>query len=151
MILSVTIANRNTPDAGSGGFEHLPRRGARTVGVLIAIFRVALRLDDLDPLPVGLELVGQHHGQSGPNPRAHFGAMRHDGHEAGLVDGEIDVRRERRSGPCLGKGESPGSDMEAEHETREGAGSLDHRAAVHRHDAHAFVSAVALMASRIRR
>jgi hypothetical protein len=58
---------------------------------LIAVFRIALRLHDLDPGPVGLEFVGKHHRQAGLDTSAHLGAVRDDGDEAALVDRHVDV------------------------------------------------------------
>jgi hypothetical protein len=40
------------------------------VCVLVAVFRVALRLHHMHVFPVGIQLVGQHHCQAGPDAGA---------------------------------------------------------------------------------
>src|SRR5690606_8627621 len=68
-------------------------RAARTVGVLVAVARlVAGRLDDAYLGPVGLELVGHHHGQAGAHAGAHLGAVGDDGHDAVGPDRDEDLR-----------------------------------------------------------
>ena len=51
----------------------------------------------LDPnlLPVGLELVRDDHRQRGVDALTHLGAMHQDGHDAGRVDADPEVGRER--------------------------------------------------------
>ena len=98
--------------------EHLPRRGtclphrlielphaARTVGVLVPVFRIALSLDYPNACPIGLELVGKDHGQSGADTGAHFRAMCDNRHEPRLVDADIDIGLEARRRRRLGERE----------------------------------------------
>jgi hypothetical protein len=55
-----------------------------------------LRLQNLDGVPVGIELVGEDHRETGADAGAHLGAM-HDQHDlAGRRDRYIDVRRKHR-------------------------------------------------------
>jgi hypothetical protein len=40
---------------------------------LLAIFRVEIRLNDLDASPIAAEFFGDDHGERGTNALAHFG------------------------------------------------------------------------------
>ena len=101
------LAHVHAPALGCGSFEHLPRSGAdlahgldemadaaRAVGILVAVgFLVSRRLDDAYARPIGLELVGDDHRQRGAGGAvSHLGAVRHDGDDSILVDGNEDVR-----------------------------------------------------------
>ncbi len=101
------FAGIDAPTLGGRLLQHLARAGAdlahrldevthaaRAVGVLVAVgFLVARRLDDAHLGPVGVELVGDDHRQRGARRAVpHLGAMRHDGDDAVLVDGDEDVR-----------------------------------------------------------
>jgi hypothetical protein len=147
VIARPAIVRVDVPNMRRGGFEHLPRRGAglahrlielahasRAVGVLIAVFWVALGLNDPDARPVSLELVGENHGQSGADSGAHFRAVGHDRNQSGLVDGEIDVGLEGRRGRGLGERENPWSDVEAQHQAGQAGDALDDRASAQVHD-----------------
>ena len=142
MIAGAAIFGVDVPHVRRRGFEHRPRRGtgdthrlielphaARAVGVLIAVFRIALRLNDFDARPVRLEFVGENHRQRGANPGAHFRTVGDDRHQSGLVDGEIDIgietcrRRRRRS--RFGEREWTRSDMESQHQAGQAADALD--------------------------
>ena len=120
-------------------FQHLPGGGAshahglvelpnaaRAVGVLVAVFGIALSLHDLDPAPVGLEFVGEHHGQAGANSGAHLRSMGDDRHIAVLIDAEVDVRRKRLLRRRRGERKRPQSDMKAQHQPGEAGRSLEH-------------------------
>ena len=89
----LAFGNRNAPLVGGGLLEHQARGSAaflhdteevadrvRTVRVLIAVFRVADGLLDLDALPIGFHLVGQDQGEHGPAAGSHFRAVRDDQH-----------------------------------------------------------------------
>src|SRR3954452_21552030 len=88
-------------------FEQLPRyraglaqrlielpHAARAVGVLVAVFYIGVRLNDLDPVPVGFEFVGQHHRQTCLDAGAHLGAVGDDRHQPGFIDADIHIRCE---------------------------------------------------------
>src|SRR5258707_12928947 len=87
--LGMTGAGFNPPPGRSGSNQHLPSTtaslaqrleeltyAARTIGILIAILRIALRLHHLDRAPIGVELVGEDHRKARPDAGAHLGAMR---------------------------------------------------------------------------
>ncbi len=89
--------------------QHRPRRGAGvaerfvevadrtgTVGILVAVARIADALLDGDPAPVRLQLVGRHLRQRRPDAGAHLGAMGHDEDRAVGPDAQIDARVEGR-------------------------------------------------------
>lgn len=137
-VLRPAFADRNVPGLRSGSFEHLPGscagqphwpkelpRAARPVGVLVAVFRVALSLDNLDLVPVGLELVGQHQWQIGLDAGAHLGAGCHNGHKARSVDRQKHIRLKCRCFGSLGKGKLANPDMKAENEPGSGGGSFE--------------------------
>ncbi len=128
MVARSAILGVDAPHIRRGGFEHQPRRGAghahrlielphaaRPIGVLITVFRIALGLNDPDTHPVGFELVGEDHRQSGANPGAHFRPVGHDRHQPGLVDSEIDIGVKGLHRRRLGERERTRSDMKAEH------------------------------------
>ena len=66
-------------------------QAARAVGVLVAeAFLVAPRLRDADPRPIGLELVGHHHGDRGAHALPHLGTVAGHGDGAVLADRDED-------------------------------------------------------------
>src|SRR5207245_1319400 len=88
---------------------------ARAVSILIAVFYVAVGLNDLDALPVGVEFVGQHHRQAGLDAGAHLRAVGNDRHQPGIIDADIDVGREaqfrRRPGRKAAKPDAKAEDQ----------------------------------------
>ncbi len=167
VIARAAVVGVDAPDMRRGGLEHLPRRGARlahrlielphaarSVGVLIAVFRVALGLDDLHAVPVGFELVGEHHRQSGLDSGAHLGAVRDNRHQPGVIDHQVDVglkcRRSRGLG-CRHRNFSK-TDIDAEHETGSGHRASHDIPPAQIHDrGHQITSVTDLIAARIRR
>src|ERR1700756_772585 len=88
MKVRLTLTGRYSPKLRSGPNEHeaggsagqahdikKASHGMRTGGVLIAVSRVADRLINFYPLPVGVQFVGHDQGQSGANYGSHFRAM----------------------------------------------------------------------------
>ena len=164
-VLGPAFASRDVPGLGCGGFEHLacggagrphrPKelpRAARPVGVLVAVFRIALSLDNLDAVPVGLELIGQHQRQIGFDAGAHLGAAGDDGHKARAVNGKKGIGLKRRHLGRLGKGELAKPDMKAENEPRGGGGAFEYIPPTEiGDDSHPTDSAADLMACRMRR
>ena len=163
-VLRLAFADRNVPGLGCGGLEHLARggagqphrpkelpRAARSVGVLVAIFRITLPLDHLDAVPVGLELIGQHQWQIGFDAGAHLGAACDDGHEASVVNRKKGIWLKRGRLCRLGKGKLAEPDMEAENEPRGQGDAFEHiPPAEIGDDSHPTDSAADLMACRIR-
>ena len=107
--LGLTLADGHLPLGRRRLHEHHARRRAglaerveevsnrfRAVGVLIAVTRIANPLFDLDPRPVGVELVGGDHRQRRPDAGAHLGAVRHDVDGAVRIDAKVDTWMERR-------------------------------------------------------
>ncbi len=106
IVLRRQLRGRDLPAVGGLGFQHLPRGGAdaaqrremlahaaRAVGVLAAVaVLVAERLLDLHARPVGLELVGDDHGEAGAHALTHLGAIAQQRHRAVIGDGEEDAR-----------------------------------------------------------
>ena len=101
--LCLHLAHVDLPRGGGGRLQHQPHRGAavphrlypmahaaRAVGVLVAVGPlIARRLHHAHARPVGLELVGKHHGQRGARGTvAHLGAGRHDADRAVAADGD---------------------------------------------------------------
>src|SRR5262249_55227167 len=71
--------------SGSADLTHLIEEAAdrvRTVGVLIAILRIARGLLNFYSRPVGVEFIGNDERQSSAAAAAHFGATRDDGHSS---------------------------------------------------------------------
>ena len=111
----LALGDRHLPLGRGGLDEHDARRcagltegveevadGLRSVGVLVAIPRVADALFDLDARPVGIELVGGDHRERGADAGPHLRAVRHDMHRAVGIDAEVDARMERRRRrPCV--------------------------------------------------
>ena len=140
--------------------EEVPQ-AARAVGVLVAVDLLEpRRLGDAHLLPFGAELVGHDHGDRGPHPLAHFGAV--DGHGDAAVLGDRDedvgvvapavghrvaaellhlVLRATRTGQAHREDERRGPRAAQE----AAAADVDDG-----HPAHHFASAACLMAARIR-
>src|ERR1700758_3073174 len=128
----------------------------RTVGVLIAISRVADRLIEFYALPVGVQFVGHDQGQSGSNYSSHFRAMsdnpdpsvrldtyEHIGMKRGIIGvstyiiGLVSVKHSRRV-------------ICPQHKRSRRAQSLEESSSTHIFNrAHAVSSAAALIAARI--
>ena len=107
-------------------------RAARAVGVLavlagrVVLRLVARRLPDRDPVPVGLQLVGENHRDAGAHALAHLGAAAGDGHQAVVRDGDEQVGRNGHSGALGpdGRDHRARDDLRAEYEGAGGAGLL---------------------------
>ncbi len=94
------------PARGRGLLQHGPRGGAaaahrfeevahaaRAVGVLVAESGlIPRRLPDLHVVPVGFQLVGNHHRQAGAHALAHFLAVAGDRDRAVFCDRDEDER-----------------------------------------------------------
>jgi hypothetical protein len=124
-------------------------RAARPVGVLVAVFYVGVGLNDVDTVPVGVQLVGQYHRQAGLDACAHLGAMGDDCHRPRFIDADVDVRCELglRGGPG---GKAAEADVEAEHQPGTKAHAAEDVAPAEILDRHAPNSAAALIAARMR-
>ncbi len=97
VVLGLHLADRHSPLFGGCLNQHQPCRGtgvaqmrqevpkrARAVGVLVAeAGLVTPGLGDLDLRPVGVELVGDHHGHRGAHALAHLRTVA--GHRDGTV------------------------------------------------------------------
>jgi hypothetical protein len=99
----------------------------RAVGVLVAVARVGVALDDGDAREVGAQLVGQHERQRGADALAHLGARADDGDEAVLADLDEMDRREGRVGLLLRLARR--REAQAEHQPADGAAERDHEQA----------------------
>jgi len=119
MIACPAIGRADAPYVCGSALEHQACRGAgdphrlvelahaaRAIGVLVAVLGAALCLDHFHARPVGLQFVGEHHGQSGANAGAHLRAVCHDRHQSGLVDRDIHIGRKRRGRRRFGDGEA---------------------------------------------
>jgi hypothetical protein len=140
MIACLAFGLRHFPFGRRGGHEHRlgGRAGpaerleevadrARTVGVLVAVTRVADRLLDGDPAPIGLQLVGGHLRQRRPDAGPHLGTVRDDEDGAVGADAEVDARIERRRLGLRAERRRLGPDGLGQHLGRddEGAGRRD--------------------------
>jgi len=106
MQLCVAFADRDFPLVGRRLLQQGPRSGtatthrfvpmahaARAVGVLIAEAHfIARSLLDLDPRPVGFQLISDDHGQAGTHALAHFRTVAHHRHRAVRRDADVDLR-----------------------------------------------------------
>jgi hypothetical protein len=120
------------------------------------------RGDDLDAAQVDLQLLGDQHGQRGPDPLPHLGLVHDDRDEVGLADADEGIRRELRRGRAgrgLGGGGGDGGEPEAEEEAagQRGGGSQELAAGRgrgpsgrHRQPPFRIRAAASLMAARIR-
>ena len=101
-VLSVAFLLRYAPLGGGRVFEHGARRsagraqhvveiahGARAIGILRTVFRVAQRLNHLDARPIGFQFIGHDHGQACAAARPHFGAVGHDLDRAVRFDAQV--------------------------------------------------------------
>jgi hypothetical protein len=123
---------------------------ARAVGVLIAVLYVAIGLNDFDAVPVGIELVGQHHRQTGLDAGAHLRAMGDNCYEPRIVDADVDVRGEPRFRRGPGR-KAAESDTKAEHQPGTDADAAEDAASAEVFDRnHAPDSAACLIAARMR-
>ena len=71
--------------SGAADLTHQVKRtadGVRPICILIAIFRVADRLINLDLGPIGVELIGDYQRQGSAAPASHLRAVRDDGYGA---------------------------------------------------------------------
>src|SRR5262249_33734589 len=122
----------SVPDMSRGGFEHLSRgracyahrlielaHAARSVGVLISLCGIPLRLHDLNSCPVGTEFIGKYHREAGFDAGPHFRSVRNDRDETGGVDDQVDVRLKCVGGfdPGGGRTHGPRPNPDAEDET----------------------------------
>src|SRR5581483_2754357 len=138
--------------------------GARTVGVLVAVFLVAYRLLHLDPAPVGLQLVGYDLRDTGADALPHLGAVADHGDGALAIDRDEHVRhqdsgrhlgalRRLRGGNEAVERAHLGNRVErhAEHETARAGGHLEELTTVDFVDRiHGYTPAASLIAWRIR-
>ena len=126
------------------------------------IGRVDGRGDDLDAAQVDLQLLGDQHGQRGPDPLSHLGLVHDDRDDVGLADADEGVRGELRRGHAgrgLGGGIGDGGEPEAEEDAagQRGGGSQELAAGRgrgpagrHRRPPFRIRAAASLMAARIR-
>ena len=130
--LGAAIDSVHCPRLARGRDEHLARGGAglaerrvggadagAAAGALHAEHRVDVRLVrrrglDLDLGPVGVQLLGDEHGQGGGHALTHLGAVHHDEHAVVRTDPQPGVGGEG-SGPCRGEA-SAGGEMEPDDE-----------------------------------
>ena len=73
---------------------------------------------DAHARPVGLHLVGDDHRQAGAHAGAHLGAVGDDGHQAGRIDGDEDVRVIDRAARHLAGAGVPGGHRRTRQHTR---------------------------------
>ena len=151
------------PDACRRLFEHLPRdragfaqrlvelpHAACAVGVLVAVLHVAVGLNDLDAVPVGIEFVRQYHRQAGLDAGAHLRAVGNDRHQTRVIDADIDIRREIRFRRGSGRKASE-PDTKPEHQPGPDADAAKDVAPAEIFDCdHAPNSAACLIAARMR-
>ena len=160
MILRLHFGHGNAPLRGRGLLEHRARGGAglphglvettdgvRPVGILIAVFSVADRLLNLDAIPVGVEFIGNHHGESRANAGAHFRAVRDDDHRAVGLDAEVDAWM---PGGLIRHRLSSDSNLRSQHECARGEHVAEEAAAADLAYGHAFTPAAILIAEQMR-
>ena len=159
---SLALRGRNAPLFGRGLLQHQARRRAAfphhteetahrvgAIGILIAIFRVADGLLQLDAFPIGFHLIGQDQRDHGPAAGSHFRAMGHDQHRAIRLDAHKHVGGEDR-GFQRGQGWS-GNHAGAQHQRAGSKGLPQEGAAAEVADGfHACSFAADLMAARMR-
>ena len=106
MVPGLHLGRRHAPARGRRALQHLPcrgaaaahrheevARGARAVGVLVAVAHlVARRLHHAHLGPVRFQLVGQDHRHAGAHALTHLGAVAGDGDDAVAGNGDEDQR-----------------------------------------------------------
>ena len=105
---------------------------ARAVGVLLVLAGrvelrlVARRLPDLDPLPIGFELIGQDHRDAGAHALTHLGAAarERDRSVVGDADEEVGLHRRAVALSASGRDQRAWSHVGAEHDGTGDAGGL---------------------------
>ena len=105
----MAFGRRDFPFRGRRVFEHHARGGAcflecyvkirygaRTVGVLIAVLRIADGLFHPDALPIGIQFVGRDHGKHAADAGSHFRPVGDDHHGSIGFNAQVDAGMERR-------------------------------------------------------
>ena len=136
---------RNAPASRGRGAQHAARGRAgeahhvvevldavRAVGVLVAVARVGVALDDRDPREVGAELVGQHERQRRADALSHLGARADDRNDSVRADLDevrrLELRREavlRLDRRCDAHSQHQPADRPAERHDEEAPADLE--------------------------
>jgi len=111
VVVGGQLAGRRLPAPRRGGDQHLARGRAEpahrqplladrraAVGVLIAVARVAVALDDDDLERIGAELVGDHDVERAAHALPHLAALADDGDDAVAADLHERVGRQHAAG-----------------------------------------------------